>query len=345
MFGQIAGAVIGGLMANRAAKNQARAMDRATEAQMLGYTDARPYIQDMYAGGTAALNDALAAGAYTGPTYAGLNDMQRTGLNNQFGFGTTAFNTGQGLMNTAGGFGTNYQDIYNRASQDSLGNAISYAANNAQPLVDAAMRDSTRQLQERTLPGIGLAAVGSGNTNNSRAGVESAIAQRAYDDRRADVTANVTNSLLDRALNQNNRDIYNLISANQGLGNAFSTGFGMASDAPQMQTSAGAAFQRDEQNQLTADQADFERQRDFALDAYNRYNAGILGRAPQTAGDVQPNLVDPTAATLGGAMSGFGFGRQYLSNFSQPYQMQDNRPSMSYINAPAYTGFGYMGGR
>ena len=69
--GQIAGSVIGGVMANKAAKKQASAQDAAMKMQMQGYTDARPYIQDMYSGGTDALNNALATGTYQGPNYAG----------------------------------------------------------------------------------------------------------------------------------------------------------------------------------------------------------------------------------------------------------------------------------
>ena len=75
MFGQIAGSLIGGIFANKAAKKQAAAQDRATRLQMQGYTDARPYIQDMYKKGTDALNTALDAGYYGGPTYAGMNPM------------------------------------------------------------------------------------------------------------------------------------------------------------------------------------------------------------------------------------------------------------------------------
>ena len=42
-----------------------------------------------------------------------------------------------------------------------------------------------------------------------------------------------------------------------------------------------------------------------------RYNAGILNNAPQSVGQVPANLVDPLSAAVGGAMSGFGFGRQF----------------------------------
>ena len=71
-------------------------------------------------------------------------------------------------------------------------------------------------------------------------------------------------------------------------------------------------MRRAEQGQMDADRAAFEGDRDFALDQYMKYNAGILNNAPQSAGQVPANLVDPTmAGKAGGAMSGFGFGRQF----------------------------------
>ena len=51
VWGQIAGAVIGGVMSNNAAKKQAGANKYATDMQMQGYNDARPYITGMYQGG------------------------------------------------------------------------------------------------------------------------------------------------------------------------------------------------------------------------------------------------------------------------------------------------------
>ena len=72
------------------------------------------------------------------------------------------------------------------------------------PIVDAMMRDDTRQLTEQTLPGINQAASGSGNVNSSRAGIADANANRAYLDRRADVSSDVFNSLRDASLSQQN---------------------------------------------------------------------------------------------------------------------------------------------
>ena len=48
MWGQIAGAVIGGVMGNRSAKHQAAAMDRANAARMAGFNQYKPYVDEKY---------------------------------------------------------------------------------------------------------------------------------------------------------------------------------------------------------------------------------------------------------------------------------------------------------
>ena len=64
---------------------------------------------------------------------------------------------------TGAGFGSNYGDLYNQAmGGNAMQNAIDYATANRGGLVDAALRDSTRQLTEQTLPGINRAASATG---------------------------------------------------------------------------------------------------------------------------------------------------------------------------------------
>jgi hypothetical protein len=82
------------------------------------------------------------------------------------------------------------------------------------------MRDDRRNLQENTLTGIDLAASGTNNMNSSRAGVATALANRAYDDRRADVALDVQDRLIDRSLNQQARQFTDQSSALTGAGNA-----------------------------------------------------------------------------------------------------------------------------
>ena len=86
------------------------------------------------------------------------------------------------------------------------------------------MRDSTRRLEEQTLPGIDRSASATGNTRSSRAGVAEALAQRAYDDRRADVAAGVGRDLTNQFLRSEQTDFNNMMRANQGLRDVFGAG-------------------------------------------------------------------------------------------------------------------------
>ena len=351
MFGQIAGAIIGGIASRNAAKKQASATQYAADKANQGYDDAREYITGMYAGGQGALDDALATGAYAGPTYASLNPTQMEGFDYLSGFGRNAMGQGENFMNQGGGFGSNFQDIYNRAAGPTLDNAIGYATSSpqAQSLVDAAMRDSRRRLEEQTVPGIGLSASASNNTNSSRAGVTEAIAQRAFDDREADVRGDVFRDLTNQYLRSNSQDLTNMTRANEGLKNTYGIGFGMGPQAANMLSQAGGAMQTDQQNQMNADREAFERERDFALNQYAKFNAGVLNNAPQAASYL-PNTIDPNTAALGGAMTGFGFGGKYLNDLFKPQQAQTPgfgfQPGMSgFIDAPAYVGYGFTGGR
>ena len=50
------------------------------DQQMRPFNLKEPFLKDLYSGAQGALNDALATGAFTGPTYAGLDPMQRGGI-------------------------------------------------------------------------------------------------------------------------------------------------------------------------------------------------------------------------------------------------------------------------
>ena len=338
MAAQIGGSLVSGYFANKAAKKQANAMDRANEMSNMGYLDARPYVTAGYEGGQNALNNALATGAYTGPTYAGLNNTQTNALNNQTGFGNTAFGLGQGLANTGSAFGGNYANLFNQAQGGgAINNAINFANANSGSLVNAALRDSTRQLTQNTLPGINRAASASGNTNSSRAGVADAIALRDYSDRAADVSADVRNTLINQSLAQQQRDFGNAMSANQGLQSAFGTGIGTGFKGLGNALAAGTAFQKDDQNQLTDAKTNFDSQRDFEMDQYAKYMSGILGRAPTQGKNYTPNLVDPTAATISGAIGGFGMGGNLFNSFQNMGGMGGGGMPAGYNPYAAYT--------
>jgi len=324
MFGtiaSIAAPIIGGMITGdatkKAAEMDAASQRRAQDINAQGYNDARPYITDLYSRGQGALDAALAAGSYQGPTYAGMDPVAREGYEFLSGFGRNAMGQGQGMMNTGGNFGTNYQNIFNRASGPTMENAMGFAMNNPMMdgMVNSAMRDSRRQLEEQTLPGISMGASGSGNTNASRAGMADGIAQRGYADREADVRSNMMSDMVRQYRAQNNTDINNMLSANSGLMNTFNTGFRMGPTVAQMLTTPGAAYQTDAQAQLDADRSAFERNRNFEMDALNQYASGILGQAPRTT-TVSPITANPYTAQLGGMMAGAGFGNKSF-NFLQ----------------------------
>ena len=320
MWGQIASAVVGGYMSQQAAKKQAAAMDRANAASNQGYTDARPYITDVYNRGQSALDGILSQGAYTGQTYAPMNDMQSNALGSQYTFNEDGLADAQGFQNVGQGFANNYANLYNQASQDMLGSAINYASDSAnyQPLLNAAMMDDRRNLDENVLRGIDMGASASNNTNSSRAAVANAIAERGFSDRRDQALANIQNNLIDRSINAQQQQLNNQVTANQNLAGLYNLGFDQGSAALSNMSAAGSAFRQEDQNQMTDAMANYQRQRDFEMDQLNAYNAGILGQAPRTAVTQQPNLVDPTMAGVAGTMTGFGIGRQIDDYFKQP---------------------------
>ena len=215
---------IGGLLSNSAAKRQQRAQQAAIDAQMAGFNLAKPYISDMYRGGTDALNASLEAGYYGGPTYAGLNQTQQDALNSMIGTGQRGAADASNFMNVGGSFAQNYGDLYNRASQDMLGNAINYATSNSDPLIRSAMRDDYRNLMENQLPQTGLSASATGNTNASRRGTREAILERGYQDRMADTTADIQSDLINRSLTAQQNQLSNMTSANQNLGALYQQG-------------------------------------------------------------------------------------------------------------------------
>jgi hypothetical protein len=508
MWGQIAGAVIGGIMGNKRAQEDRKAMDRANAANMAGFNQYKPYVDAGLKGGQEAFNSALNAGYYQGPTLAGPNDFQTNTANFMGNAAGNIMNTGQNLFNTGAGAFGNYQSLYDkamsnadsiggyqsyfdqniadqrnigdrfsnmsdqisdmsgqygnfgnqyanlgneygnvqgrfgnlgsdmrgyesrfnelgnqqgqitdqfrdmarRAGQDRIAEANQYAVDNAGSLVDAMMRDDRRTLQEQTLPGINMSASGSGNVNSSRAGVADAIANRAFDDRRADMTADTVDRLRREKLAQDNLSfnqqtsalsnagsslantgsfnsnamntitgqgnmlsneasmignrgnmvgnqvntlgnqinamttsgnmlsnagsaygnaagaagnaVGNIGASNNALGVAggfnnnlvggMSTGLNMMGEGGRFGMDAGNFFQGQDQAKLNDDRARFEGNRDFEYNMYKDYMSGMLGRAPTTNNTAQPNMVNPAAATMAGAMSGFGFGRDYL---------------------------------
>ena len=337
---QLGMSVVGGLMGQKGAKADRAAQAQANKDRMAGFNQYKPYVDANLAGSQSALDGVLGQGAYTGQTLAGPNQYQTGTANTMGGYGTNMMNSGAGMMGANSGFGANSGNMYNQfqgmsqdAQRDRLGTAMDYASNNANGLVDSAMRDDRRNLQENTLTGIDLGASGSGNMNSSRAGVAEAVANRGYDDRRADVATNIQNSLIDRSLASQAQQFADQGSALQGAGqanqeisSAYNTGLNTLGQGSNFGMNAGNALQGYEQASLNDTRSAFERQRDFEMQQRTGYQTGILGGAPTSTGDQQAVTSSPTAGFMGGATQGFGFGQTMFPNGSNDSR---NLPSFS----------------
>jgi len=291
------------------------------------------------------------------------------------------FNT---LANQQAGLTGRFTGLADQAQNtDYLGNANAYAQANSQPLVDAALRDERRNLQENTLTGIDMAASGSGNMNSSRAGIAEAVANRAFDDRAADVRSQINSDLRQDSLAQQNvqfgqanaalgnagtsiagtgsqfgagvnalsgaSNVYgsqgsSLNSAgsavtggmnaygnandalntaggfNNQISNAYNTGMNTMQTGGSMAMNAGGILQGYDQAQMDADRGAFEGNRDYDMGVYQNYNAGILGRAPNSSQNTQVNSTSAAAGMMGGAMQGMGFQDQFFGGGQPMYQ-------------------------
>ncbi|QDP60083.1 MAG: hypothetical protein Unbinned1473contig1001_7 [Prokaryotic dsDNA virus sp.] len=303
----------------KGAKDAKKAQKAQLKAQMEGFNLAKPFIEDTYSGGQDALNTALDTGVYQGQRYAGLDPYSLNALNYIYGFGSDNMGLPNQMMGDTSGFTQNYNDLYNQAvSGQTFNDAVAYANNPDiyQPLVDSALRDSRRTLTENVLPGINVSASNTGNTNSSRAGVAEALAQRAFDDRSADTTARIQDNLLTRSLNQSNTDLTNAYNIANSQSTAFQNALKNSGILAEYMNKAGLGYQQDLQNFINADMAGFNEARDFPLDAYIKYNSGILGNAQSQSPQNPTGVTASTlAGAIGGAQMGYGFGQQLPEMF------------------------------
>lgn len=217
------------------------------------WAEQQPYLKDIWSEAQSLFN----RGAYAGPYTAGIQPWQTAGAN----AGAGLYNQGQGIaetfgqmgaglagnLNTAADYwgstinGTGYQNPYAQGLNMDLVNQV---ANN--PTVDAtiaaSLRDPYRMLTEQQLPQNAIDAIASGNSGSSRRGMADAIATRGYEDRAADVGAQVRGAAYDQGLNfardyaayqdqGNQRDLYARQAAAQGLQGLGQAGLGYLSDS------------------------------------------------------------------------------------------------------------------
>ena len=329
VWGHVLGALIGAGGSMMAANKQKDAMDKATDANMAGFNLSRPYLEQLYGGAGSAYTDYLNKGPYSGNTLAGPNPFAINAYNKIGGMSGGLMDNAFNMANTGAGFGSNYQDMYNKAmGGGALNEASQYALDNKDALVDAAMRDDVRNLNENTLTGINKAASGSGNVNSSRAGVADALANRAVDDRRGYLDTVVQKDLRNQYLGQYNTDAKAAMAANAGLANAFNTGLGAIGTSADYGTGAGNALSAYEQAKLNDAKNKYNENLNFGFNALNNFG-GVMSGAPTSVSGIQPNNVDPFAAGVGGAMAGWGAGGEFgnwMQNqpwMNKPYSNQN----------------------
>ena len=310
MWGQIAGAVIGGIMGNKRAQEDRKAMDRANAANMAGFNQYKPYVDAGLSGGQGAFNDVLNTGYYQGQTLAGTNPFASGAANTMGGFAPSVMSSGFNMFNLGSGFGQNYRDLYDRAQQDSLSGAIDYANENAGALTDALMSDARRNTQ-LAMQGNNMSSSGTGNVNSSRAGIADAALLSDLARRSEATGETVRNSLIDRKMNADAAAFARSMDANAQLANTYNNAMNTMSTGAGFGMDAGRYLQGEEQNRLNDDRARFEGNRDFGYNMYKDYMSGMLGRAPTTDNRVQPNMYSPGMGAMTGAMRGFGFMNQY----------------------------------
>ena len=305
------------------ANKKSNAADEANRQNMAGFNQYKPYTDNALAGGEAANDARLAAGFYGGPTYTGPNGYQ-TGAATGYGDASMGImNRGFDMAGANAGFGANARGLYDQyqgmangvSAQGRMDTANQYAMDNMNPLVNAAMRDDRRNLQENTLTGIDLAASGTNNMNSSRAGVAEAVANRAYDDRRADVSSQVLDGLRTQSLGEQRQAfadqgnaLVNAGAANNSIENAYNSGMNTANTGYQMGMGAGGALQGYDQARLNDERMRFEGNRDFASNVYADYKNGMLTQnGPQTSNKFAGNYSDPLGSAISGGIQGYGF--------------------------------------
>jgi hypothetical protein len=322
----IGSALIGGGISYLGGKADRKAINKAN-AQNNQYLNATmPYVRENLDRVSSDYQGMRDRGPYTGEYFAGPNAMQLEGNQALYDYGVRNRGLGQSLMDRTGGFVDNQNNLFNAYSgmvdrPDMMASADQFARDNMSPIVRAMMRDDTRRLEEQTLPRINTAASGSGNVNSSRAGVASALAERAYGDRLADVSSNVYNNLRDASLRQGNTEFDQSLralagagNANNNLGRTFALGDTMFGSAVNNSLTAGNNQNTWDQNRLNADRDQYDYETGYQYNLGKDYG-GFLADGSPGQGNYKVNNVSPWAAAAGGAMSGFGFGNQLGGQF------------------------------
>lgn len=267
---------------------------------------------------------------YQGDLYAGMDPATRQAVEQML-----AYTKGAGQQ-TADGISAAGQQItnpgaYNGAlsqfsqsagtdpTQGNIAAATAYANNPAiDGMIDAASRDVNRNLYEQQIPGINMAATGTGNVNSSRAGVAEGIARRGAQDQIGDISANIRGDAFNRGLSlAESGRVSNMGAQGQAAGlygQQFGQGIATQGAGRDMVLgNAGAAidastlFQKDAQGRNDAEFARWQGNDTRDSDLLNRYYSligannwgGTQTNTQKSSPSVFSTLIGG-AATLGG---------------------------------------------
>jgi hypothetical protein len=170
------------------------------------------YLKDVF-GQAQGIYDAQKGVNYTGDHLAAFRPEQLSMFNNMINYANTSpiagmlANQGSQLGQVGTGGVQNalqgYQNFTPAGStMGTIADAGLYADNPyISSMVDATMRDATRQASEQTLPGIARSAAASNNTNSSRRDIQEGIVQRGLVDAGADASAALRGSAYNQGLN------------------------------------------------------------------------------------------------------------------------------------------------
>lgn len=268
---------------------------------------------------------------YEGPLYAKMGDYTRQGIDATAAFAGASksgdmIRAGAApLMSAAGMTPQALSGIYGMATGDTTGSnietAMRYANDpNLQGIINAANRDTARDLFEGQLPEINRNASATGNINSTRAGVAEAIATRGANDRMADTSAAIRSDAYNRGLQMaEGQRLANMGALGQvaSLGNS---SFGLGVDAMGAGDNrtlanldalirAGGIDQEDRQGQIDADFNRWQGQDTRAMDLLGRYY-GIIGANNWGGTSTQTTKSSPSimGSVLGLGLTAAGLG-------------------------------------
>lgn len=235
---------------------------------------ARPILDFASGQGLKFGQDAIDAGVYKGPTFAGFTNFQNQAQTGAGNYANNAANNANTINNLAmnnlvnsGDFAKGFNQMYQMTQSPfgafDMGNKLANSdmANN---LVNASTRDIARNLYENALPSANRSYAQTGNMNSNRAGMQDALLMRGAQDRAADVSSQIRNQLFNQGVNQYNTNFNQGMNSLGAMSNAFNnsianigTGMNMDSQGINMLNKFGTLAQLQNQGQMDADQKAF----------------------------------------------------------------------------------------